>query len=166
MRREERPARRQSVKLIHWSISLVLGASFLAIADGAFACAVPRPFDPDRILRQMTAEQIIDRASIIVEGVVAPPDHGADAAASASSSMVVDRVWKGDINRQVIIRYNVVSSDCTHPPPFGTRIRLSTHLIEDGEISYELFDVELPLDHAGLNQALQGYEGMVEDKNP
>jgi hypothetical protein len=152
------------MRALHWAIALSLGVSALGLADGAVACTVPRPFDPDRVLQHMTAQQIVDRARIIVEGVVTQTVHSDGT--SVTSPMRVDRVWKGDINRQVMVRYNVLSSDCTHPPLFGTRIRLSTHLLANGEISYGLFDVELPLDHEELNQALQPYEGTVEGKEP
>ncbi|MDQ7246694.1 hypothetical protein [Dongia sedimenti] len=166
MRGKDRECGSRSRGLRRWAIAIGLGVAALANADGAGACTVPRPFDPDRILQRMTPEQIVDRASIIVEGVVSPPERVADEATSASSPMVVDRVWKGDINRRVMIRYNVRSSNCTHPPLFGTRIRLSTHFYADGEISYDFFDAELPLDHDGLNRALQGHEGTVADDNP
>ncbi len=151
------------------ALLLALGAvaaSALGLADGAVACTVPQPFDPNRILRYMTAQQIVERASLIVEGVVAQPSPIADDVRSVSSPMLIERVWKGDINRQVMIRYNVRSSDCTHPPPFGTRIRLSTHRLDNGEISYDFFDVELPLDHAELNQLLDPYAGTVVGQEP
>lgn len=145
-------------------IALLIGLGILA--DGAVACTVPRPFDLDRVLQRMTARQIVERSSIVVEGVVTQPDHISVDVTSVSSPMLVERVWKGNMNRHVMIRYNVQSSDCTHPPLFGTRIRLSTHLLENGEISYDFFDVELPLDNEELNRILQPYAGTVKGSAP
>jgi len=150
----------------YWAMALSLGASAWVLADDAMACLVARPFDPDRVLQRMTAKDIVERASIIVEGVVVRPDSVAADVKSVASPMLVERVWKGDIDRHVMIRYNLSSSNCTHPPLFGTRIRLSTHRLDNGEISYDFFDVELPLDHDELNRLLQPYAGTVEDKGP
>jgi hypothetical protein len=66
------------------------------------------------------------------------------------------------------VRYNVRSSDCTRPPPFGTPIRFSTGRLQNGEISYYngWGSLDLPLDNPELNRALLPYAGTVESKEP
>jgi hypothetical protein len=102
----------------------------------AMACYSLQPFAPDRFLELYSREDIVELPEVIVEGVVEPAkptEYGLELDDHLGVAIMhVDRVWKGDVGSTVAILYSTESADCSHPPPFGERIRFGADLAETG----------------------------------
>jgi hypothetical protein len=122
-----------------WAGALWFAVIAVAAPQPATACISYQPFDPDRVLEYLSREQIADRPEVIVEGVVQPYDPANDEAGAKDSfgmtTLRVQRVLKGDVEKSAVLLFNTQSMDCTHEPPFGQRIRFGATLMDTRELA-------------------------------
>jgi hypothetical protein len=90
------------------------------------------PYDPGTTFKYYTRDEVIQRAEVIVEGIVEPYRPTADEPDDAIgfTKMRIDRVWKGDPRSTVVVIFPLASMDCSEPPPSGQRLRFGAHLVE------------------------------------
>jgi hypothetical protein len=104
-----------------------------AWACPTIACTVTQTYDPNRVFKVYSRDQIVSTAEVVVEGVVGPfgPKDSPDGTNGhlGLASMHIDKVWKGQLPPNVALIYRAGSGDCSIPPPFGTRIRFGGHIL-------------------------------------